>query len=387
MARPEAELMGIADMWTLEQVVKGCTACGLRAGCRGVVFGDGNPAARLMLIGEGPGADEDRLGRPFVGRAGQLLDRILAACGFDRQKHVYIANVVKCRPPGNRTPTPEERAACLPNLRAQMRLVRPAIVVLLGATALQALIDPTARITRARGQWIYRDGVWYMPTYHPAALLRNPGLKRDCWHDFKKVIDKYRELVDPDHVAPHYPPAAGEPAAGHRQPAVPPEGEEPAPAAEAGPWGILGLGASVAEGEAAAAAEPAPAEPARAEPVAAGRPAADQPAAGRRAVDPSTVARSAADPAAPTGPATGQAGPSGRKDGEGVQLTLFDAAEAAPEAAPKAAQGILPGRPAATARSHRVPGRETQEAGDPRGVGETRGAGETREAGREVDGR
>lgn len=242
--------MRIHDMATLEQVVKGCTACGLRAGCRGVVFGDGNPSARLMLIGEGPGADEDRLGRPFVGRAGQLLDRILAACGFDRQRHVYIANIVKCRPPGNRTPTPEERAACLPNLRAQMRLVQPVIVVLLGATALQALIDPAARISRARGQWIVRDGVWYMPTYHPAALLRNPALKRECWHDFKKVIDKYRELVDPAHVAPHHPPGA--------------EGQAPAPSADrrsvpagAEPWAAGSTGGpAAATEEAAAAREP-----------------------------------------------------------------------------------------------------------------------------------
>ncbi|PZN09388.1 MAG: uracil-DNA glycosylase [Bacillota bacterium] len=234
MALPEEELLRIDDMATLERVVKGCTRCRLRAGCRGVVFGDGNPRARVMLIGEGPGADEDRLGRPFVGRAGQLLDRILAACGFERQRHVYIANIVKCRPPGNRTPTPDERAACLPNLRAQMRLVNPVIVVLLGSTALQALIDPAARITRARGRWIEKDGVWYMPTYHPAALLRNPSLKREAWHDFKLVIDKYRELVDPDHYSPHHPPTAM---------------REAAPAAEAASRAEPGTGAMPAPGQ------------------------------------------------------------------------------------------------------------------------------------------
>ncbi|ADU50390.1 phage SPO1 DNA polymerase-related protein [Thermaerobacter marianensis DSM 12885] len=302
MARPEAELLRIADMAALEQVVKGCTACRLRAGCRGVVFGDGNPAARLMLIGEGPGADEDRLGRPFVGRAGQLLDRILAACGFDRQRHVYIANVVKCRPPGNRTPTPDERAACLPNLRAQMRLVNPVIVVLLGSTALQALIDPAARITRWRGQWIHRDGVWYMPTYHPAALLRNPSLKRDCWHDFKKVIDKYRELVDPYHVAPHHPPEAAEEPAGGGAPAAAPGGRAVAgePAAGAGGRGP-GAGAAVeARAEAAAAAEPAGVEPAPATPA--------------------PVERAAPGAGGPggTGPGEANAAP------PGVQLTLFD---------------------------------------------------------------
>lgn len=242
MALPEEELLRIDDMATLERVVKGCTRCRLRASCRGVVFGDGNPRARVMLIGEGPGADEDRLGRPFVGRAGHLLDRILAACGFERQRHVYIANIVKCRPPGNRTPTPDERAACLPNLRAQMRLINPVIVVLLGSTALQALIDPAARITRARGRWIEKDGVWYMPTYHPAALLRNPSLKRDAWHDFKLVIDKYRELVDPDHYSPHHPPAAAREAAPAAEPASRPgPGEEPVVAPEPKQVGIPGL--------------------------------------------------------------------------------------------------------------------------------------------------
>lgn len=196
---------GVEDMEALEPLVRACARCGLRAGCTQVVFGDGNPRAKLMLIGEGPGGDEDRIGRPFVGRAGQLLDRILAACGFSRERHVYIANIVKCRPPGNRAPTEDERAACLPHLRAQLRIVNPPLVVLLGATALQALIDPKARITRMRGQWIEREGRLYMPTYHPAALLRNPSLKRDVWEDFKGVIDRYRELVDPEHDTPHYP--------------------------------------------------------------------------------------------------------------------------------------------------------------------------------------
>jgi uracil-DNA glycosylase family 4 len=195
----------IHDLDQLRAVVSQCRRCGLRDGCSGVVFGEGNPAARLVLCGEGPGAEEDRLLRPFVGAAGQLLDRILAACGWDRFTHVYILNVVKCRPPGNRIPTPEERLACRPNLDAQLRILQPKIMVLLGATALQTLIDPGARITKMRGQWIEKDGVWYMPTYHPAALLRNPNLKKDAWSDFKQVIDKYRELIDPAHRSPHYP--------------------------------------------------------------------------------------------------------------------------------------------------------------------------------------
>ena len=193
------------DLDELRSAVVECKACGLRAGCSGVVFGEGAPGARLVCIGEGPGAEEDRLLRPFVGAAGQLLDKILAVSGFDRTRNAYIMNVVKCRPPGNRVPTPEEREACRPNLAAQLRILQPPIVVLLGATAVQALIDPEARITRLRGQWIQREGVWYMPTYHPAALLRDPSKKKETWHDFKLVIDKYRELVDPGHVSPHYP--------------------------------------------------------------------------------------------------------------------------------------------------------------------------------------
>ncbi|HEY3367568.1 MAG TPA: uracil-DNA glycosylase [Symbiobacteriaceae bacterium] len=198
------DLDQIYDLEQLRQAVLQCSSCGLRAGCSGVVFGEGNPAARLVLCGEGPGAEEDKLLRPFVGAAGQLLDKMLAACGFDRFQHAYILNVVKCRPPGNRIPTPEERDACRPNLAAQLRILQPAIIVLMGATAVQGMIDPNARITRMRGSWIQRDGVWYMPTYHPAALLRNPELKKDAWHDFKLVIDKYRELVDASHVSPHY---------------------------------------------------------------------------------------------------------------------------------------------------------------------------------------
>lgn len=189
----------ITAMDELARVVSQCTRCGLRAGCTQVVFHDGVPGSRLMLIGEGPGADEDRMGRPFVGRAGQLLDKILAAAGFDRTRNVYIANVVKCRPPGNRQPEPAEREACWPNLRAQIRLVQPKIVVLLGATALQGLIDPRGSITRMRGQWIEKEGIWFMPTFHPAALLRDESKKKPVWEDMKQVVRKYRELVDPQH--------------------------------------------------------------------------------------------------------------------------------------------------------------------------------------------
>lgn len=195
----------ITNLDELKQTVAECQRCGLRSGCSGVVFGEGSPAARIVLCGEGPGAEEDRLLRPFVGAAGQLLDKILEACGFGRFEHVYIVNVVKCRPPGNRVPTEDERKACLPNLEAQLRILKPEIIVPMGATAVQTMIDPQARITKLRGNWIERDGVWYMPTYHPAALLRTPSLKKDAWHDFKLVIDKYRELVNPTHLSPHHP--------------------------------------------------------------------------------------------------------------------------------------------------------------------------------------
>lgn len=194
-----------ATLDELSEVVRACRNCGLRQQARGVVFGEGAPTARIVFCGEGPGAEEDRLLRPFVGAAGKLLDQMLRAMGFDRFRNAYILNVVKCRPPGNRAPTEEERERCRPNLEAQLALIRPAIVVLLGATAIQAFIDPGARVSRVRGQWVVRDGRWLMPTYHPAALLRNPGWKREAWEDLKKVIDKYRELVDPAHDTPYYP--------------------------------------------------------------------------------------------------------------------------------------------------------------------------------------
>lgn len=199
----EWDLSGCVNLEDLARRVRGCSRCPLRQGASRVVFGEGNPQARLVLCGEGPGADEDRLGRPFVGRAGQLLDKILAACGFERFTHVYILNTVKCRPPGNRIPTPQERQACRPNLDAQLRILKPQILVLLGATALQEILGADRRITRDRGKWVQMGGVWIMPTYHPAALLRNPALKRDTWEDFKQVVYKYRELIDPQHYSPH----------------------------------------------------------------------------------------------------------------------------------------------------------------------------------------
>ncbi|HBT48028.1 MAG TPA: uracil-DNA glycosylase [Peptococcaceae bacterium] len=181
------------DWERLRRRVNSCRACGLRRTAKNVVLGEGNLRATLMLVGEGPGAREDQLGRPFVGAAGELLDRILRAAGFCREE-VYITNVVKCRPPGNRLPTRAEVEACRGYLEEQIRLVRPKIIVCLGALATQTLIAPGAGITRLRGQWIQKDGICYMPTFHPAALLRDEGKKRPVWEDFKKVRDLYRKL-------------------------------------------------------------------------------------------------------------------------------------------------------------------------------------------------
>ncbi len=178
----------------LMERISACQACGMRAGCSRVVPGEGDPHARLMFIGEGPGADEDRLGRPFVGRAGELLTKMIHAIGLERTQ-VYICNAVKCRPPHNRTPLPEEMAACKDYLRAQVALVRPEVIVLLGGTAGRAVLGESFRgVTRERGHWVEKKGVWMMPTYHPSAILRDETLKRPAWEDFKAVRDKLHEL-------------------------------------------------------------------------------------------------------------------------------------------------------------------------------------------------
>jgi DNA polymerase len=162
----------------------------LRRGASGVVFGEGNPQAEIMFIGEGPGAEEDRQGRPFVGAAGQLLDRILAAAGWSRSE-IYIANIVKCRPPGNRQPQREEIETCLPLLQKQIELIAPRIIVCLGAVAGKALIKPDFFITRERGKWFKIGNIMVMPTFHPAALLRDPQKKKPVWEDIKQVREKH----------------------------------------------------------------------------------------------------------------------------------------------------------------------------------------------------
>jgi len=178
---------------SLLERIEACRQCPLADGATRKVPGQGDRDARLMLIGEGPGAEEDRQGLAFVGAAGQLLTRMLEAIGL-RREDVFIANAVKCRPPQNRVPAPEEMAACLPFLREQAGLIRPQVILLLGATALAAVLGPGLHITRARGQWTQRKGVYILPTYHPAALLRDPSKKRDAWEDLKMVRDKLNEL-------------------------------------------------------------------------------------------------------------------------------------------------------------------------------------------------
>ncbi len=163
-----------------------CRRCHLREGAQQVVFGVGNPNSSLILVGEGPGAREDELGEPFVGKAGQLLTKILEAINLEREK-VYISNIVKCRPPNNRPPSSQEMEVCMPWLKEEFRLIRPKVLVLLGATAYKGLIDPQGKITRDRGKWIEKKDLLIMPTFHPAALLRDPRKKVSVWEDFQMI--------------------------------------------------------------------------------------------------------------------------------------------------------------------------------------------------------
>ncbi len=185
----------------LKMEVLSCRRCPLHKTRNKPVFGEGNPNAKIFMIGEAPGREEDLIGRPFVGRSGELLDKIFAACGFTRTQHLYIGNILKCRPPGNRTPLPGEVSQCLPYLHKQIEWINPVIIILLGASALNNMVDINLKISKERGKWIRRGNSWIMPVYHPSALLHNPSLKRDTWEDYKKIILKYRELVDPQHFS------------------------------------------------------------------------------------------------------------------------------------------------------------------------------------------
>lgn len=181
------------DNWEeLEQSIENCKKCKLCQNRTNIVFGIGNKNADIMFVGEGPGADEDKQEIPFVGKAGQLMNKAFEGLGIDRGK-VYIANIVKCRPPANRVPENDEAEACLNYLRNQVILVKPKIIVLLGSTALKNVLGKDYNITSARGKWIEHKGILYMPTWHPAALLRDETKKIEFWQDLKQVVEKYNE--------------------------------------------------------------------------------------------------------------------------------------------------------------------------------------------------
>ena len=183
-------------MLNWDQLISECTnchKCSLGGTRTNIVIGRGNVNAPMMFIGEGPGEQEDLKGLPFVGPAGKLLDLLLEAL-LIKEEDYYIANIVKCRPPMNRVPSDEEADRCLPFLRNQVALIKPKIIVCLGATSMKYIIDKTAKITQIRGQWIERKGYWIMPTFHPAALLRDESKKILMWEDFKKVVEKLEEV-------------------------------------------------------------------------------------------------------------------------------------------------------------------------------------------------
>lgn len=181
-----AEVMK-ADLTRLTAMVQACHRCRLCSTRKNVVVHDGNPAAKLMFIGEGPGADEDEQGVPFVGRAGELLSKMIAAMGFDRKKDTYIANIVKCRPPGNINPKDDEAEFCLPFLKRQIEIVNPEVIILLGAVPLKYLLGMTG-ITVLHGKWLTYQGIKVMPTYHPAYLLRRQDMKKFAWQDLQTVM-------------------------------------------------------------------------------------------------------------------------------------------------------------------------------------------------------
>lgn len=182
------------DNWEeLEQSIVNCNKCKLCTNRTNIVFGVGNKEANIMMIGEGPGADEDKQGEPFVGKAGQLMNKALTGLGIKREE-LYIANIIKCRPPSNRVPEQDEAEACLNYLRNQVILVKPKIIVLLGSTALKNILGKEYSITAMRGKWIEQKGIYYMPTWHPAALLRDENKKIEFWNDLKEVRKKEEEL-------------------------------------------------------------------------------------------------------------------------------------------------------------------------------------------------
>lgn len=187
VAPAAASTAGTDELTELGIIARACTKCRLAGSRTQVVYGTGSHTADLMFVGEAPGRDEDLQGEPFVGRAGQLLTDIIKAMRLTRAD-VYISNVVKCRPPENRNPEPDELDACRPYLRRQIQLIQPKVIVALGRFALQSLTEKSYSISSVRGQWLEHEGVRIMPTFHPAYLLRTPAAKKDVWSDMKKVM-------------------------------------------------------------------------------------------------------------------------------------------------------------------------------------------------------
>lgn len=177
----------------LEESIKNCEKCKLCKTRKNIVFGSGNREANIMFIGEGPGADEDEMGMPFVGKAGKLMDKAFEGVGIDRKK-VYIANIVKCRPPQNRVPEKDEASVCIDYLRNQVMLIKPKIIVLLGSTALKNILGEEYSITKVRGNFITKKDIIYIPTFHPAALLRDEAKKIDFWKDLEEVVNEAKKL-------------------------------------------------------------------------------------------------------------------------------------------------------------------------------------------------
>ncbi|WP_304225595.1 uracil-DNA glycosylase family protein [Gracilinema caldarium] len=199
--RQEREAYHINEQFddSLERVaedVRRCTACGLCQGRHNPVPGEGVEQPLVLVIGEGPGADEDSTGRPFVGRAGQLLDKMLMAINLDRNTNCFIANVVKCRPPNNRDPEPEEISACAPFLHRQLALLKPRAILTVGRVPTQALLGTSEGISRLRGRFFEYQGIPLLPTYHPSALLRDESLKRPAWEDLKQLRAFLNSLAD-----------------------------------------------------------------------------------------------------------------------------------------------------------------------------------------------
>jgi DNA polymerase len=191
---PQAASRNIQTLEMIQEELAGCKRCKLHRSRRTIVFGEGNPKATLMFIGEGPGYDEDVQGRPFVGAAGQLLTKIIESINL-RREEVYIANIVKCRPPGNRNPQPDEVKACLPFLFKQIEAIGPQIICALGTVSAQALLDTRATISSLRGKVFDFRGIRLLPTFHPAYLLRNPDGKKAVWEDMKQIRAWLNELL------------------------------------------------------------------------------------------------------------------------------------------------------------------------------------------------